>query len=505
MLLLLVFIFFFFNFQFISVDETSGEITVRAKLDHELESVYDFVVVPISGIEKSMHVYIHVNDENDNAPEFPVSSISVEVSEYARLHSEISIPSAVDKDSPPYNVQKYQIKSGNVNNAFRLATRNVNSVEYVDLVVNGELDREYRAHYELIIEAADGGNPPKIGTLNVSVNILDANDNSPEFSEPRYSAEVPWNVTEGFNVITVRASDPDQGLNSKIAYSLVQAHPSLKPHFGIDSRTGTVTVTDASFEAGSVHELLVVASDHGLPQPLQTTAFLTIVVSKSTEPIPQFDIYWLTDSGNPQIYENATAGYVLARIAVQNVEPNSEVDLEGCDSICLEQTQKQNVYLALACKLLFDRELKSSYSINFLIKNNNVVILEHPVVLEVLDVNDNAPQFGNSMLRVTYNRSGDEEDVVRIVATDADAGENARIRYSIFETDLRCPNGEVQFRVRAEDNGVPSLSSVVDVFVDIIESGEHPPVFSKPLYEVTVREDIDVGTCLLEVSLPSHF
>lgn len=96
----------------------------------------------------------------------------------------------------------------------------------------------------------------------------------------------------------------------------------MKPHFGIDSRTGTVTVTDASFEAGSVHELLVVASDHGLPQPLQTTAFLTIVVSKSTEPIPQFDIYWLTDSGNPQIYENATAGYVLARIAVQNVEPN---------------------------------------------------------------------------------------------------------------------------------------------------------------------------------------
>lgn len=54
----------------------------------------------------------------------------------------------------------------------------------------------------------------------------------------------------------------------------------------------------------------------------------------------------------------------------------------------------------------------------------------------MLDVNDNAPQFGNSMLRVTYNRSGDEEDVVRIVATDADAGENARIRYSIFETDV---------------------------------------------------------------------
>ena len=75
--IIISFHFFFFNFQFISVDETSGEITVRAKLDHELESVYDFVVVPISGIEKSMHVYIHVNDENDNAPEFPVSSISV--------------------------------------------------------------------------------------------------------------------------------------------------------------------------------------------------------------------------------------------------------------------------------------------------------------------------------------------------------------------------------------------------------------------------------------------
>lgn len=69
---------------------------------------------------------------------------------------------------------------------------------------------------------------------------------------------------------------------------------------------------------------------------------------------------------------------------------------------------------------------------------------------------------------------------------------------------FRCPNGEVHFHVTATDNGVPSLSTTVDVIVDVVESNEHAPVFLKPLYEIHVREDVEVGTCLLEVSAFGH-
>lgn len=68
---------------------------------------------------------------------------------------------AVDEDSPPLSVQKYRITEGNVNNVFRLASRRLNNVLYVDLVVNGQLDREYRDHYDLLVEAVDGGEPAR--------------------------------------------------------------------------------------------------------------------------------------------------------------------------------------------------------------------------------------------------------------------------------------------------------------------------------------------------------
>lgn len=90
--------------------------------------------------------------------------------------------------------------------------------------------------------------------------------------------------------------------------------------FKIDSQTGVVRTAESPLEPGSTHELLIIASDQGLPQPLESTAFLSITVEKSTELRPQFDIVWLTDNGTPEIYENLTIGYVLARISVQEAK-----------------------------------------------------------------------------------------------------------------------------------------------------------------------------------------
>jgi hypothetical protein len=65
---------------------------------------------------------------------------------------------AKDPDSGKFTVQRYRISSGNVNNAFRLS----HSADlFLDLVVNGQLDREYKANYDLVVQAIDGGKPPK--------------------------------------------------------------------------------------------------------------------------------------------------------------------------------------------------------------------------------------------------------------------------------------------------------------------------------------------------------
>lgn len=71
------------------------------------------------------------------------------------------MPSAHDKDTGKYSTQKYRILSGNLNNLFRLASHYFNNQLYVDLIVNGQLDREFRDRYNLQIEALDNGQPPK--------------------------------------------------------------------------------------------------------------------------------------------------------------------------------------------------------------------------------------------------------------------------------------------------------------------------------------------------------
>lgn len=73
----------------------------------------------------------------------------------------MALPLAKDADSGIYSTQKYRIVSGNVNNVFRISSHLFNQLLYVDLIVNGQLNRESRERYDLQIEALDGGKPPR--------------------------------------------------------------------------------------------------------------------------------------------------------------------------------------------------------------------------------------------------------------------------------------------------------------------------------------------------------
>ncbi|KAL4001658.1 Cadherin domain family protein [Acanthocheilonema viteae] len=508
--------------KYLAVEEVSGEIRVLRELDYERRTSYHLIAVPVDNRShgETIHAVVNVIDENDNTPTFPASSIDVAISEFAALNSEISLPPAVDNDSLPLSVVKYHILSGNVNNAFKLSSKRINSMLYVDLVVNGQLDREYRGQYELLIEALDGGNPPNSGKMLVNVTVLDANDNAPEFSQNGYSTFIPWNVSMGYVVATVHATDPDLGENARVAYSIAKSRADLKLPFQIDGENGVVRVSDPKLLiSGSVYKLLIVASDHGLPQPLESTTFLTITIQKNNQPELIFDIFWLTDSNKPEVYENVTVGHVIARIAAQNAPQQSELSVSGCDALCIKETDSSGVYLVLVCGS-FDREQKSEYNLLFIIRSHGKQLLEIPVFFEVRDVNDNAPKFEKSLFHIKFNRSVTHYKLVRIQASDPDSGENGQIHYTVLDSDLfeidsdtgilnfhenfDCSLEEYRFRVRAEDSGIPPQSSTVDVIAEIIDGNNRPPIFTKPLYDVTVKEDAEPGTCLLKVRYHFH-
>uniref|UniRef100_A0A914DDJ3 Cadherin domain-containing protein n=1 Tax=Acrobeloides nanus TaxID=290746 RepID=A0A914DDJ3_9BILA len=164
------------------------------------------------------------------------------------------------------------------------------------------------------------------------------------------------------------------------------------------------------------------------------------------------------------------------------------------------------------------RERQSEYRLQFLLQGEgSETLIDHPLHVELLDINDNAPVWNQSQFHILFNRthSLSPRNVHRFIAKDYDSGENARIHYSLSDTnlfeidsetgvlratkDLPCINGsEIRFKVIATDYGAPPLSSTADVVVDVIEAYRKPPIFSKALYEITVREDAEIGTCLLQ-------
>lgn len=100
------------------------------------------------------------------------------------------------------------------------------------------LDREMQSQFHLTVLARDRGSPPRSGTCNMTVHVLDQNDNDPQFEHSEYSATVPEDAPVNTTVLVVKATDHDEGSNGHVTYSLGNETASL---FNIDSDTGVIT------------------------------------------------------------------------------------------------------------------------------------------------------------------------------------------------------------------------------------------------------------------------
>uniref|UniRef100_A0A0K0CYT5 Cadherin domain protein n=1 Tax=Angiostrongylus cantonensis TaxID=6313 RepID=A0A0K0CYT5_ANGCA len=505
--------------KLINIDDKSGEITLISRLDYEKHKKFEILAVPIEAGEGIEVVTIEVEDVNNHSPTFPKEKIEVfllkfgqmrtimsfqfqlNISEFARIGTAYPLPQADDRDGKNFTIKRYRIVQGNVNNVFKISTRTVHGALYADLVVNGQLDREYRDKYELIVEAIDGGKPPKVGRLYVHVFILDANDNAPIFTQPRYGISVSANLTVGSQILHLKATDGDIEENGRVRYRLRKVGNSTYFLSNCDSEVHTrsrlwayqtqtrfedmpplfslspngVLSSTARLLPGTVHDLIVVAYDGGVP-PLETTAIVTVTVLGTSLTAPAVDIIWLTDSGTAHFLENITLGTIVARLSLNEEQKDCVVTLSGCPSLCLRQSQSSSVYLLLVCGT-FDRESSSEYHLKFSLKRGTELVLDHPVILSIGDINDNTPVWPQAYAHITLNRSTSAADQTTVlVATDADQGLNGRVRYSVLDSDiiaidpntgrlnllkeLDCSLGaELRFRVRAADGGMPSLST----------------------------------------------
>ncbi|PAA84263.1 hypothetical protein BOX15_Mlig004312g1 [Macrostomum lignano] len=404
------------------------------------------------------------------------------------------------------------------------------------LLVTGELDREKQPAYKMRLLAIDGGRPALTGTLSITVEIQDINDESPVFNQIEYSARLSEDAAIGTEVARVRATDNDAGPNGDVHYSL--SHGSAQ--FIIRSHDGAGIVTLRSkLDAETLTHIVVyiVAKDRGYP-PKTSEAKLTVTVDDVNDEKPQIEIFYLNpDSTAPRgsrglLNENANSENV-AKAEVTDRDSGSGgrvscdadnesftlVPLHLSDAAGAASTSSRATSVGAVNRREFlirsraplDREASDSLQFNIVCSDDGRPVRltgSAAVRLRLVDVNDNPPVFDRrsgydfQLLENEPSRRGGRQLVGIVTASDKDEGENARLVYSIeqdpsgaFQIDNatgqlfavhpldreklaaeRQP-AQVLLRVSAADSNPSHPRAITDVRVIVLDRNDCPPRF----------------------------
>ncbi|XP_040892286.1 protocadherin-23 [Toxotes jaculatrix] len=510
-------------FRDLEIDADTGIISTAVILDRESRDRYEFVAATLTG--EMIKVKIEVKDVNDHSPVFPSEKVDLEISELSPPGSRFQLEGAKDKDEGEFGTQGYRITESEVGEFFHLDYRSGSENHMsLDLILNSKLDRETQDFYSLTIEAFDGGIPARTGTLWVNIHVLDENDNPPVFNQTEYHASVHEDAPVMSAVCQVHATDLDLGDNGRITYEINRRQSDPNEVFSINETTGVVYLNKPlDFETQAFHELIVSARDNGA-QPEYSSTFVGVKVLNINDNSPTINILFLSETGDAVVSESAAIGDYVARISVSDPDLEEErvsVTLEGGDGkFNLKQTD--DFLYALCVNAELDREEKDLYELKVQASDFGSPPLSSEMVffLKVADTNDCYPVFEKDVYIISIPEDAPQgSSLIRVQARDADEGVNADIRYSILKSNQdslisinpesglvttaaaldRETQMEVWFLVVAADGGEPALSSTATVTVLVEDVNDNEPVFQQQLYNVSIPEHSDTGSCFLQV------
>ncbi|XP_030595786.1 protocadherin alpha-8-like isoform X4 [Archocentrus centrarchus] len=299
------------------IDSKTGAILVKGEIDFEENPAFEIHAEASDKGQPPMSTHckilVEVLDLNDNAPEITVTSLLNTVKEDAEVGTAIALVSVLDKDGGENGAVKAVITN---ETPFKLDT---NYKNYYSLVVNGPLDRENMAEYNVTIIATDEGSPPLSSISIISVHVSDVNDNPPRFSEPLLNIYVKENSPVGAVIKTVTAADPDIDKNGQVTYSFLQGNSDSQPFstmININSETGDiVNLQSFNYEEFKTFQFKVQATDSGVP-PLSSNVTVNVFILDENDNSPTILApYSEHGSVNSEsIPYSAEAGYFVAKI-----------------------------------------------------------------------------------------------------------------------------------------------------------------------------------------------
>ncbi|XP_038556093.1 protocadherin gamma-A2-like [Micropterus salmoides] len=520
------------NIQYTELKADKGTLVVNERIDREqlcgdiTPCSFTFEILLENPME--LHpVTIEVLDVNDNVPTFQNRHLEFEISESAALGSRFVLESADDADVGENGLQNYILTP---NNNFVLKQHvNPDGSKYAEMLLQKPLDREEQPHLSLKLLAVDGGNPQRSGTVNIDVNILDANDNAPVFNQSVYKATVIENAPKGTYIVTVNASDIDSGSYGQVTYYFSKSKAGIADLFNIDEATGRIyVVEEIDFEKDKKIEFRVEAKDQG---GLTDSSKVEIEVIDVNDNAPVINVLSFTSP----VSEDSTAGTTIGIINVKDLDSGENGKVRCTIEGNVPFTIKSNVrnYFALMTDASLDREKLSECNITVIASDagSPPLSVKRTFYLKVSDVNDNPPVFQQNVYNafIAENNSPGVS-VLSVNAEDPDENQNAHISYILEEYEIggspvseyvsvNAESGVIHavrsfdyeqikqllFVIKAQDGGSPPLSSNVTVKIMIQDQNDNPPQVLYPvqtggsLVAEMVPRSADVGYLVTKV------
>uniref|UniRef100_A0A8C9N1G9 Protocadherin beta 3 n=1 Tax=Serinus canaria TaxID=9135 RepID=A0A8C9N1G9_SERCA len=558
--------------QHFRLERASGRLVVAGRLDREeLCAQSATCMLPfellLSNPLQFFRVEVNLEDKNDNSPVFTEEQVTFKIVEKSEPGSRFPLEVAHDLDIGNNTVQEYNISPENEYFSVSYGARSTGD-KYLELVLEKPLDREQEAEMGFHVIAVDGGSPPRSGAIEISIIILDVNDNAPVFMQERYVMKVLENLPEGSVVLTVQATDQDEGVNGDISYQLSQVVGQSDSAFVIDPRTGEIKLTKPlDYEAAQMHEFSVRATDGGGLSAICKVLVEVVdvndnapelVVSSFSSPLPENTVpstvveqaemsfsLIAVDGGSPprrgttevkivildvndnapiftqdeyigQVSENMPEGSVV--LTVQATDPDAGINGDISYQLSQAVGKSDSAFVidnkTGEIKITKPLDYEAAHMHDVRATDGGGLSAICKVLVEVVDVNDNAPELVVSSFSSPLPENTVPGTVVALFTVrDRDSGANGKITcaledqlffslrpayknyYELVTVSAldREETPQYVLRVTAADAGSPPLTSTHTFTVDISDVNDNAPVFNQTSYTMYVREN-NVGT-----------
>ncbi|KAH9509759.1 hypothetical protein Btru_044434 [Bulinus truncatus] len=486
------------------IDGKNGVISLAQQLDYEIVTSYALIVqVTDSKFTTNASYFIQISPVNEFPPTFNISVINYNITENTLTNVTFSLPFKVtDGDSGLDGQFIYSIDEG----PFEIDP----STGLLSVISN--IDREKNQFYALLIKAIDKGSEPKTGTLTLSVNVLDENDNAPTCSQYFYTAMFAEEVQIPMIVAALNCLDLDKDplqKNNAIFYTLVSNNTSL---FEVTSN-GVIQVKSSVMfdrETQDFYEIIVEVSDQALIERLTTTVVAEITITDLNDNSPIF-----TNQSSKNLSEDLLPGSFVIKVQAndKDIGKNAELTYSIVGGNTENKFRIDTVTGTINLESYLDYETTKLYKLVITATDRGSPSLTGSMTLTVTvaDVNDNPPFCPSFFSSTLVNENTQNLSLGSMSCSDKDTV--GSLTYSIISGNVENnfgidtkgyvfvqPNAQLDFEVKQNyllqifvTDGVHNVTELMKV--SLIDVNEFKPRFfpSGP-YNTTVKENANVGS-----------